>query len=99
MILISIHPICANLCVAFVPPRVRWCSSFYMLKELFTNKHIHARDREQGSALKMNMLFNTKVVTKRRICDRKIHKDLKFFVDTHNKKLKVPCYSSTKKCM
>ena len=33
--------------------------------------------------IKMNMLFKTKGVIKRRICDRKIHKAMRILVDIH----------------
>ena len=46
----------------------------------------------------MNMLFKTKDEGKIRICDRNIHKGMITTVDIHEK-IKIHCYSSTKKCM
>ena len=46
----------------------------------------------------MNMLFKTKDVRKKIICDRKIHKSMRILVDTNERNKSLPLQFN-KKCM
>ena len=62
----------------------------YGLRILMMN-HIFPIKKVISSQIKMNILFKTKDVRKRKLCDRKIHKAMRIPIDIHetNKKFTV----------
>ena len=61
--------------------------------------HIFPIKKLISSQIKINMLCNNEDLRKRSRCDRKIHKDMRVFVDIHENIYKVHCYSTTKNFM